>query len=387
MPGTIRKRGQDSWYLEVTIGTDFRGKPVRYSRTVHGTKKQAEKELAKFYTECEAGKINKANVATVEQVAALYKTEYAERNLKKSAMRGINTAINVWIVPLIGNRKIAKLTRVDVQQWINSMSDGTQGKKGISPKTIRNYYSVLRGIMDFAIDMGIISDTPCKNIRLPKKEHKEATYYGHSEMERLLEALSALSGDELKFKVAIYLALFGGLRKSEILGLNWEDVNYETGEIKICRTRQIAPKVGVYEDTPKTEKSARSIVLPKEVVFLLKSLKVQQSEAKLMLANKYEDSPAVLRGDFGKPLYPQVLQRWFTSFLKENNLPHIGLHGLRHTHASMLAHMGADKMQVSTRLGHSQLSTTLNMYTHLFEEADRTIADNLSQQFFSKKQG
>ncbi|WP_415928869.1 tyrosine-type recombinase/integrase [Zhenpiania hominis] len=323
----------------------------------------------------------------MEQVAALYKTEYAERNLKKSAMRGINTAINVWIVPLIGNRKIAKLTRVDVQQWINSMSDGTQGKKGISPKTIRNYYSVLRGIMDFAIDMGIISDTPCKNIRLPKKEHKEATYYGHSEMERLLEALSALSGDELKFKVAIYLALFGGLRKSEILGLNWEDVNYETGEIKICRTRQIAPKVGVYEDTPKTEKSARSIVLPKEVVFLLKSLKVQQSEAKLMLANKYEDSPAVLRGDFGKPLYPQVLQRWFTSFLKENNLPHIGLHGLRHTHASMLAHMGADKMQVSTRLGHSQLSTTLNIYTHLFEEADRTIADNLSQQFFSKKQG
>ena len=147
----------------------------------------------------------------------------------------------------------------------------------------------------------------------------------------------------------------------------------------------IGPKRGIYEDTPKTEKSIRTITLPGEIISMLRSLQIQQKEAKLLLANKYEDSPAVLRGDFGKPLYPQVLQRWFTQFLSEHSLKNIGLHGLRHTHASMLAHMGTDKMQVSNRLGHSQLSTTLNIYTHLFEEADKTIADSLSNQFFKAK--
>ena len=102
----------------------------------------------------------------------------------------------------------------------------------------------------------------------------------------------------------------------------------------------------------------------------------------MLLQNKYEDCPAIFRGDNGTPLYPQVLQRWFTRFLENNNLRHVGLHSLRHTHASMLAYIGTDKMQVSSRLGHSQLSTTLNIYTHLFENADKHIASDLSKQFF-----
>lgn len=385
MPGTMRKRGSDSWYLEVTIGTDFRGRPIRYNKTVHGTKKQAEKELAKFYADCEAGRISKSSTATVEQVADLYVSEYAERHLKVSARRSVDTALKVWIKPLIGKRKISRLSRIDVQQWINHMSDGENGKQGLSPKTIRNYYSVLCGIMEFAIDMEFIQDTPCKNIRLPKKEHHEAEYYNLEEVKSLLKALDSLPAEELKFKVAIYIALFGGLRKSEILGLNWEDVDLETRKVEIKRTRMIGPDIGVYEDTPKTDKSVRTIVLPEEIMNMLRALHAQQSELKLRLSNQYEDSPAILRGDFGKPLYPQVLQRWFTRFTEEHGLRHIGLHGLRHTHASMLAYMGADKMQVSTRLGHSQLSTTLNIYTHLFEEADKTIADNLSDQFLKAK--
>ena len=106
-------------------------------------------------------------------------------------------------------------------------------------------------MFDFAVDMGIIEDTPCKNIRMPKKDHKEATYFSIDEVTALLEALSALQSDELRYKVAIYLGLFGGLRKGEIMGLNREDVDFERCEISIRRTRMIKPKEASMKTRPR----------------------------------------------------------------------------------------------------------------------------------------
>lgn len=380
MPGTKRKGKGDAWYLEVTIGTDFTGKPIRYNRTFHGTEKQAEKELARFYIECEDGKVRKENTMKVADLCDLYIEEYVTRFLKVSARRGIDPAVKIWIKPLLGQKKVAKLQRIDIQKWVNYISD-PHDEKQLSPKTVKNYYSTLRGMLSFAVDMGIVDASPCQNIRLPKLKKKEADYYTIEEVSSLLDALNKLESKNLKYKVAIYIALFGGLRKGEILGLNWDDVNFNENTINIRRTRMIKPGEGIYEDTPKTDRSNRAITLPAEIMSMLKKLKAQQLELKMLLQNKYEDCPAIFRGDNGTPLYPQVLQRWFTRFLENNNLRHIGLHSLRHTHASMLAYIGTDKMQVSSRLGHSQLSTTLNIYTHLFENADKHIASDLSKQF------
>ena len=337
----------------------------------------ADKELALFYADCVNGKVNKSTPITVAELADQWHEEYVLRHLKVSARRGIDPAIKIWIKPLLGNKKVSKVKRLDVQKWVNHLADPQErtNKKGekvirqLSPKTVRNYYSALRGMFDFAVDMGIVEDTPCKNIRMPKKDHKEATYFSIEEVSALLEALSALQSDELKFKVAIYLGLFGGLRKGEIMGLNREDIDFERCEVSIRRTRMIKPKEGIYEDTPKTDKSIRTVALPPEVMAEIRRLIGQQKEQKLQLQNQYRESPALLRNDHGDPLYPQVLQRWFTRFLEKNSLPHAGLHSLRHTHASMLVHLGTNEMQVSSRLGHSQLSTTLNIYTHLFEDA------------------
>lgn len=387
MPGTMRKRGNDAWYLEVTIGTDFRGKPNRYSMTVHGTKKQAEKELAKFYVECEEGKVSKSGKITIKELATLYVEEYVKKHLKTSNLRIVEPAVNSHIIPDLGKKKATKLTRLDVQQWVNTLGEernvvlksGETVKKKISPKTIRNYYSILSGIMKFGIHMGLIEQNPCQDIILPKREQKEAVYYSKEEVAALLDALDSVPYEELKYKTAVYIALFGGLRKGEIAGLNWEDVDFETGQISIKRTRMIQNGKGIYEDVPKTKKSIRTITLPSQVISLLHSLKAQQAEEKLMTGSKWEDSPALLKNSFGSPIYPQMLHRWFTNFIKENGLPYITLHGLRHTHTSLLAYMQTDKLEISKRLGHSQLSTTLNIYTHLFEDSDKHIAADLSK--------
>lgn len=380
MPGTKRKGNGDSWYFEVTIGTDISGKPARYNKTFHGTEKQAEKALALFYAECESGSVSKENAMKVSDLCEIFKTEYSERFLKVSAQRSVNTCIRSWIVPQLGLRKVAKIKRLDVQRFVNLMAD-----KGLSPKTVKNYYSIFRTIMNFAVDMDIIPQSPCSNIRLPKIKAPPVKYYSGDEVKLFLKALDNLPADDTKFKAIMYIALFGGLRKGEILGLNWEDVDFESATVNIVRTRMTAPHHGVYEDSPKTEESKRTVTLPAEVFGLLHGVKAQQLELRLMLRDKYDECSAVFQGNLGGPLHPLALHRWLDRFVKDNDLPPITLHGLRHTHASMLAYMEADKMQISKRLGHSQLTTTLNIYTHLFEKTDADIASNLSSEYLSAK--
>lgn len=374
MAGYKRKRGDNTWQLEYSSGKDYTGKRRRFSKTVHCTEKQAEKELARFIIECEDGLFGHSTPVTVADLCQSYLVDYSARHHKLSSQRSDKTACKIWIIPKLGKIKLNNIKKYDVQQWVNDMEDS-----GKSPKSIRNYFSVLRQMMDFAVDLDLINRNPCDNVRLPKRSKPMIRSFTKKEVSALLNALDNLPYKDLKYKCCILLGLFGGFRKGEIMGFNWDDLNLDNNEITVKRTRMIAPDIGVYEDTPKTELSGRTIVLPQFVVSELKRLQLQQKEQQLQFGQHYACSPAMIRAEDGEPLYPQVLQRWFTRFCEKNKLPTLGLHALRHTHASLLVDLGTDKMQVSTRLGHSNLSTTLNIYTHLFENRDKTIANELDQ--------
>ena len=378
MPGTKRKGKGDAWYLEVTLGTNAKGKPVRYNRTFHGSEKEAEKALARFYIECEDGKVRRESNMTVSELSDIYIEEYVKRYLKQSNMKVVTPAIK-RLKEAMGHRKINKLTRLDVQRWVNSMSEPQPKKndKVLSPKSVRNYYSILSGMMNFAVQMELVDSSPCRNIRLPRNQKKEARYYNKDEVALFLQALENISEHELKYKAVVYVALFGGLRNGEIMGLNWDDFDENERTISIHRTRYIK-KGGIYEDVPKTQKSIREITLPDNVIALLKELKIQQMKEHLILGNKWENSPAIFKNSMGNHMHPNATAKWLRKFLKRNDLPYISMHGLRHTHTSLLAYLNTDKLVISRRLGHSQLSTTLNIYTHIFEEPDKQIADGLN---------
>lgn len=371
MPGTKRKGKGNAWYFEVTIGTDFSGKPVRYNRTFHGTEKQAEKALARFYTECEDGKINKGDTMTMNDLASVYVDEYVSKHLKISNIKNVRPSLHKYILPLPGRKKVTKLTRLEVQQWVNILIE----KGELSGKTIKNHYSTLSGMMKFAVRMDIIERSPCHDIDLPKVQKKEAYYYTKEQVGQFLAALENIPDTELRYKAIAYIALFGGLRNGEIMGLNWEDLNGSTVSIK--RTRYIK-KGGIYEDTPKALKSTRTVSLPQNAIDVLQELKVQQMERQLLSGDKWTDTPAMFKNDFGDVLYPNLPAKWLKAFLEKNSLPHITMHGLRHTHTSLLAYLDTNKLDISRRLGHSQLSTTLNIYTHMFEESDKQIANDLN---------
>lgn len=330
MPGTKRKGKGDAWYLEVTLGTNAKGKPVRYNRTFHGSEKEAEKALARFYIECEDGKVRRESNMTVSELSDIYIEEYVKRYLKQSNMKVVTPAIK-RLKEAMGHRKINKLTRLDVQRWVNSMSEPQPKKndKVLSPKSVRNYYSILSGMMNFAVQMELVDSSPCHNIRLPRNQKKEARYYNKDEVALFLQALENVSEHELKYKAVVYVALFGGLRNGEIMGLNWDDLDEDERTISIHRTRYIK-KGGIYEDVPKTQKSIREITLPDNVIALLKELKVQQMKEQLILGNKWENSPAIFKNSMGNHMHPNATAKWLRKFLKRNDLPYISMHGLRH---------------------------------------------------------
>ena len=377
MAGSIIKRGENTYRLEVCMGSDSRGMARRFTKTVHvKTKKEAQLELAKFYLECEKNKNLNITDCTVKEFTKIWWSEYVELYTKRSTWRGYKTALCAHIIPDLGDIKLRNLKEIRVQKWVNDMV-----KTGLSAKTIRNYYSVMYNIAHYALKWGYLNINPCEDIILPKKKKKEAKYYNLNEVKCLLKALESVSDDFLDYKVSIYLALFGGLRKGEILGINENDVLFDSNQIKILRTRMIAPDIGVYEDNPKTETSIRIICLPDEIIDMIKELLKKQAERKNLLGSRWKDSEALIKGLEGGALYPQNLQRWFTKFLQENELPHIGLHGLRHTHTAMLISMTNDITQISKRLGHSETSITLNTYAHLFEDKDKQLAAELSKIF------
>ena len=379
MPGNWTKRGKDSYRLQVSMGTDFKGDPIRFTKTVHcKSDAHADKELAKFYAECEAGNATKGNKITLEAFCDTWMKEYAKNKVKKSSYAGYETTIRVHIKPLLGHHNLTKLKPLQVQEWINYLIEDRQ----LASKTVHNYFSVLDTILQTALKWGYISKNPCELIDLPSKDKKEAAYYNRDEVIVLLNALEKVPYEELKYKVGITLTLFTGLRKGELMGLKWENIDLDERIVSVVQTRMYNKGFGVYEDTPKTAKSRRRISIPQECVTLLKQLKLKEDKQRLLVGSKWIESGAIFQNDFGEPLYPQMISTWFRKFLKANDLRLITMHQLRHTHTSMLAYLNMDKIQISQRLGHSQLSTTMNIYTHLFEETDRMISDKMSAEFF-----
>lgn len=373
----MRKRSGDSWELSVTLGTDFTGKRKRFYKTVHcKTERAASKELARFVTECEDGFYNQSKPMTVKQLCNIYEQHYVKRHQKKNAQLSFESISKKWIIPFLGSRKVAKLKKFDVQEWVDMIED-----KGKSPKTIRNIHSVLRSMLKYAItDLEIITDNPCAKTVLPPVEKKESKSYNADDVKKILKAFQDIPPQEQALKCFVLLAIFGGFRKGEILGFDWPDIDFENHKICVSKTRYRDNEKDnrVYIDTPKSTKSNRTIALPDFIFDELKKLDIQQKKEKLLFGPAYADEPAVIRLENGTVMNPDKPYKWFKKICEVNDIPFYGIHALRHTHASLLAEIGANYVHVSKRMGHAQVSTTLNIYTHLFKNADDNFADQLN---------
>lgn len=198
--------------------------------------------------------------------------------------------------------------------------------------------------------------------------------------------LSKLENEPLRYKTFFYLLAYSGLRKSEMLGLEWSDIDFENFTLSVNRATNHTTQHGTYTDTTKTKLSRRSIKISGVIVDLLKKLKSEQKQNEIIFGDKWIPTERIFTGELDGEMGYGAPYDWLSKFCRRNELPFYGLHSFRHFVASSLISSGLDVTTVSRTLGHSNSGTTLNIYSHMFIRAHERVSDAMDETFgFSRK--
>ena len=373
---TIRKRG-NSYQIRVSCGYDTSGNQVVQTMTWKPAdgmnKKQIEKELQKqailFEDKCMKGQVT-ANIK-FQDFAEQWFEEYAKVNLRPTSYARMKQ-LTKRVYPAIGHKRLDKITARDIQKFITDML--TNGRP-LSRKTAVHHLSFISDVFSYAVRMGMLCDNPCRRVFVPKQEQEEKQIYTIEQVKILYENLKS---EPMKYQAYLLLSIYSGYRRSEMLGLEWKDIDFEHDLIHVRRTSQYTSEKGIYTDTPKTRKSKRVSKMPASIMNLLRQFKADQNEEARRLGTKWEDYDRLFTKWNGAPMNPQTPFEWLKGYCERIGIPFRNIHSLRHLHASLLIFEGVDVVAVSEDMGHSVVGTTLNLYSHMFQEAKARNCDAIS---------
>ena len=223
-----------------------------------------------------------------------------------------------------------------------------------------------------AVYWQVIVSNPAERVQPPKAKKPKRKYYDDEQSKVLISNLMELDEEHIKYKTAIILTIFTGVRLGELMGLEWNDINFKDGFVSINRSSQYLADKGVFTKAPKTESSIRDVAIPDFVISLLEEYKSWYDEQKSLLGELWTDSNRLFVQADGKPMHPSTISKWFVKFVEQIGLPVINFHGLRHTNATLLIAQNIDVSVVAARLGHAQITTTYNFYVHPIISHNRT---------------
>ena len=375
MAGSIEKRGKNSYRLTVSEGFDLNGKPMIHRKTVHGTKKDAEVELAKFVTEVQNGLVIDGKSLKFSEFTEIWKRDYGSKELAPSTYKRYCRMLETRLLPYFGHFYINKIKPTDIMKFYDLLekdtqlvrkkgNNGSKTKKPLSGKTILEHHRLLRAMLHRAVYWQLIVSNPAERVQPPRAKKPKRRSYDDEQTKILLENLEKLTVEDTKYKVAIILTIFTGVRLGELMGLEWQDVDFRNGIISINRSSQYLSDMGVFTKVPKTESSIREIAIPEFIISLLEEYRLWYEEQKSLYGELWTNSDRLFVQADGKPMHPSSISKWFVKYVGTIGLPVINFHGLRHTNASLLVAQNIDIAVISARLGHAQISTTLDFYVH-----------------------
>lgn len=430
---SITKAGKEVYTIRVFCGRDAEGKKIIKSTSFTPTatgKRARDKEIEEFANSFEAKCLNKEiynEKITFGAIVPVWSKEWAERNLTQSQVEQYNKTLENWIIPEIGHMKLSDINTINIQRILNRAQD-----EGRSPKTTRRIYTAVNSVLKYAKRMKLIHDNPCTDCELPKlkKDHSKLHYFTLEQSKRFLEALTleypysvkerkridsngqeyavkayqTVSTIPYQWQVYFTLATFTGARRSELLALVWKDVDFLHCTVDINKSVSLTKENGIIVKDTKTESGNRIITVPYVCISMLSKWKEQE----LMLAENKDwtgkplsdfDNQFVFIQESGKNkgfvLHPSSCTHKFKEIIdmynsiadEEERLPVIRLHDLRHSSATLLVASGMDIATISKRLGHAEISTTLNVYTHAINEQDQKASDMLDRLYSEPIQG
>lgn len=376
---TIQKRGE-TYRITVSAGYDSQGKQVRHTMTWKPapgmSQRQIEKELERqkvmFEERCQGG--SGACTMKFEAFARRWFQEDAETRMRPRTLAMLH-GLEERTYKALGHLRIDKITPLHIQAFIRQLQQpGTNQKTGggLSPKTQQHYLTFISSVFEYARQMDLLRDNPARRVKVHRGEAPEKRIYTLEQAQLFLDRMQE---EPLSFQAFCALAIYGGFRRSELLGLEWKDMDFDSSIVTVCRTSQYTKERGIYTDTTKTKGSQRSLKLPESVFAILRRYRTEQAERRLKLGDRWEDHDRLFTTWDGKPMSPSAPSKQVQRFCERVGLPYLGIHTFRHLNASLLISSGADVRTVSASLGHSQTSTTLNIYAHTFAAAQAKAAD------------
>ena len=367
--GNIRKRKDGRWEGRYTVGRDPETGKAIIKNVLGKTQAEVKDKLKKAIEENVGVDYGRAKNYTVGKWLDVWYENYAKIKMRPSTYLTYHGYIENHIKPQLGRIPLNDLTTLHLQQFYKKLLaegrveriEAQKQPKGLSAKTVRNIHQIISSALKLAVEQRLIARNPADGCALPKAERKEMQTLPVEQLTSFLREAKESGVYEM-----YYIDLVTGLRRGELLGFKWEDVDLERGDLRV--KRQLARINGEIVEAPlKTKNAYRTLPLAVDAIDILKAQK-----------KKVGNSPWVFPSPTGGPLSPDCVNNMLHRVLKRAGLPSIRFHDLRHTFATLALQNGVDIKTVSGMLGHFSAGFTLDTYAHVTTSAKRETANTMS---------
>ena len=376
MRGHIRKRGKDSYSIAVSLGRDpVTGKYKYLWVSVKGTKREAEKRLSELLHRLDTGTFVKPSKTTVADYLRRWLQEYVRPNLSPRGFERYESIARVHLIPDLGAIPLTQLRPEHLQRhYASKLSNG------LSPRSVRYQHVVLHKALQTAMKWGLVVRNAADSVDVPHARQAEMQTWDEYEVARFLEAAMGSP-----YYALFHTALFTGMRRSELLALQWRDIDFH--QVHVSRSlHQLRDRSYVFAQ-PKSVKSRRTIALSPSSVLTLREHKDRQEGIRAMLGVPLKGDDLVFSTPEGGPLRPNTVSRAWTALASRAGVRVIRLHDARHTHASLMLKQGVHPKIVQERLGHASVQITLDTYSHVAPGLQEAAAESFDKLVSPKYNG
>jgi len=355
MRGHITKRSKDTWSVVISAGYDNNGKRIRKWHAVKGTKRDAERRLAELIHQLDTGTYMKPSRTRVAEYLEQWLQDYARPNLSPRTIEVYSQIIEGHLIPAFGTLTLTQLKPEHLQSYYTDKQAA-----GLSPQTVKHHHALLHKILKTAIEWGRLLRNPADAVSPPRSHRVEVQAWSAAEVARFLDAARS----SLYYTV-FHLALYTGMRRSELLALRWSDVDLLLGQISVARGLHVARGGEVIFTLPKSIKSKRTVALSPATIVMLRSHKEKAVQQCNTFGIVLTDQELVFAHVDGTPWLPDSVSHAWTRIVRKVDIKPISFHGARHTHASLMLKQSIHPKVVQERLGHSTIALTLDTYSHV----------------------
>ena len=390
---SIQKRGKRSFLLTVEAGYTAKGKRDRKTKTIRveddallKTKKRLheylEGELYKFKIEVESGAYIAPEKMLFSAFVKEWRAKYGVKKLGETTLEVYDEHLKNHIIPAFGEKRVEQINTLQIVNFLDELEkpgarkDGND-KKGLSAGTIQYISKILRNIFNRAVEWKLIKESPMDGVPSPTVEHKEMEFFDSDEAEKLIEALYT---EPIMWRMCFLTALIGGMRRGELIALEWSDVNFEDMTLSITKNIPLTKKGKPLVKEPK-KGSAGIVAMPEWYMDELKQYQVEWEKEKEGAGDFWEggENQYLFHAGLGKPLFHNSpTQRWI-QFRKKHKLKEIRLHDLRHTMVTLLIEAGTNIKAIQKRARHKSSKITADVYGHVTKKVSRETAEKFDR--------